>query len=163
MAFDRTDPADLAALKTEVTTDPLGLGYVPENTQAGVLDIINLTRGTITVGKPKVSSPLVRSTTTFAAYNALTADEQEWLRWMTGSNGFEAENLEVTDDLRLQLLGTTTIGATDAAASFWGALERDAMVAAMSAIIDVNGSRAEELWGFGTVITSADWRAARDS
>ncbi len=25
MAFDRTDPADLAALKAEVNTDPLGL------------------------------------------------------------------------------------------------------------------------------------------
>jgi len=27
MTFDRTDPADLLALKTEVNTDPISMGY----------------------------------------------------------------------------------------------------------------------------------------
>ena len=41
MAFDVNDPADLAALKSEVINDPQGYGYVPDNT-VDVLEKINL-------------------------------------------------------------------------------------------------------------------------
>ena len=39
--FDRTDPADLLALQTEVATDPLGMGYVPEVGTTAFLDLLN--------------------------------------------------------------------------------------------------------------------------
>lgn len=155
MAFDRTDPTDLAELKSEVTTDPNGYGYDPANTTL-VLEIINQIRATITIEKERISSAHVRGSTTFEAYDGLLVDRQEWLRWMTGSNGFQEENLDVTADLKLQLAG---IGGQ----SLWAVGERAAMEAAMLALINRDGTRAEELWGIDTTITRDDWIAARDS
>lgn len=156
MAFDRTNPTHLAELKAEVATDPDILGYDPLDTQAGVLDVLNLKRATYTISKPAISAALIRSTVTFDAYNTLSIDEQEWIRWVTGSNGFQEENLTVTPDLRTQLTGP-------GAASIWSAGNRDAMNQAMLALMDVDASRAENLWGYATSITREDWFAARDS
>ena len=154
MSFDRNDPADLLALKTEVTTDPLGLGYDTDANVTQITDIIN--SKDFTVSKPKISSALVRSTCTYDAYNGLAIDEQEWLTWMTGSNGYEEENMTVTDDLRTQLAGS----GSD---SIWAVADRTAMVTAMTELIDVHGSRAEVLFGYGTSISTDDWTTARDS
>ena len=154
MSFDRNDPADLLALKNEVTTDPLGLGYDTNANVTQITEIIN--SKDFTVSKPKISSALVRSTCTYDAYNGLAIDEQEWLTWMTGSNGYEEENMTVTDDLRTQLAGS----GSD---SIWAVADRTAMVSAMTALIDVPGSRAEVLFGYGTSISTSDWTTARDS
>jgi len=159
MAFDRTDPADLAALKSEVNTDPNGYGYDPSATENGVLELINLARVAITISKPNISAADVRGATTYDAYNNLSIDEQEWIRWVTGSNGVNEESVEVTPDLRLQLTDAEGNGT----ASIWAASNRAAMNAAMLALIDVTGSRAQQLWGFDTIIGRADWLAARDS
>ena len=158
--FDRNDPADLLALKNEVNTDPDGLGYNPSSGSTTlVLETINLKRAAYPVEKPKISAADVRGATTYDAYNTLAIDEQEWLRWITGSGGFGEENIQVTADLRLQLADPDG----DGTASIWAAAHRAAMNAAMWAIIQVNGSRAEALFGYGTVITRDDWIAARDS
>lgn len=154
MSFHRNDPADLLALKNEVTLDPNGYGYNQGDTE-GTLSILNLKRPEITVSKPKISSADIRSKCTYDAYNNLSIDEQEWIRWMTGSNGFEEENVVVTADLRTQL--------TDGSNSIWAPSDRPAMTTAMLDIIDVEGSRAEQLFGYGVVITRNDWLAARDS
>ena len=155
MSFDINDPADLAALKTEIETDPTGLGYSDQNTSDD-LALINDTRTTITVRKPKIGSAHVRATCTYDAYNNLSIDEQEWIRWMTGSNGFEEENMDVTPDLVTNLTGPGT-------ASIWSVADRTEMNAAMLALIDVDGSRGEELFGYGTSISINDWIAARNS
>ena len=152
MSFNVNDPADLLALKTEVTTDPLGLGYDLNANVTQIAEVINAKD--FTVSKPKISAALVRSTCTYEAYNNLAIDEQEWLRWITGSSGFEDENLPVTDDLKLQLTNSS---------SFWAAGDRTAMNAAMLALIEVPGSRAEVLFGYGTAISTSDWTTARDS
>lgn len=154
MAFDNTDPADLLALNTEMFTDPLALGYEPENTTVS-LNIINAVSPSFTVSKPKISAAEIRSTCTYDAYNNLSIDEQEWIRWMTGSNGTNEENVIVTVDLRTQLTGPGL-------ASIWAPANRDEMNAAMLDLIDVDGSRAEDLFGYATNITSADWIAAKN-
>jgi hypothetical protein len=41
MAFDRTNPADLLALKNEVNTDPLGMGYLSSGNTQKLLDLLN--------------------------------------------------------------------------------------------------------------------------
>lgn len=42
MAFDRGNPADLLALKTEVNTDPIGMGYAAQlNNTAQLLKLLN--------------------------------------------------------------------------------------------------------------------------
>ena len=41
MAFDRNNPADLLALKNEVTLDPLGMGYDVNGNTNAILDLLN--------------------------------------------------------------------------------------------------------------------------
>ena len=154
MSFDINDPADLLSLKNEIANDPLGLGYSTENTQTD-LDLINVKRVTITVSKPEISSALIRSTCTYDAYNNLAIDEQEWIRWITpGAKG--EEDLTVTADLKTRITGPD-------AASIWAVADRVVMNAAMLDLIDVDGSRAEELFGFNASISLLDWVTARAS
>ena len=160
MSFDRNNPDDLLALKTEVNTDPNSYGYVPEDTNL-VLNILALKRAEITVSKPKISAALVRAAVYLDAYDNLLADRQEWLRWVTGSNGIDEESLVVTQDLRDRLTGV--LGGSITGDSIWAAADDDVMEPIMLALIDIDGSRAEELWGFGTVINRDDWIAARDN
>ncbi len=163
MSFDTNDPADLLALKTEVNTDPLTLGYDPVGPTQDILDLLNAKN--FTVSKPKISPAGVRTAATFDAYNTLSIDEQEWIRWVTGSNGVEEDNLLVTTDLRLQLTSTDPAGneQNGGADSIWNVSNRAAMNSAMLALIVVPGSRAEVLFGFDTAISRNDWLAARDS
>ena len=154
MSFNPTSADDLLALKNEVLNDPNLYGYNPESTAALML-MLNEKRSSIIVSKPKISSALVRSECTYDAYNGLSVDEQEWLRWVTGSNGSEEENMSTTTDLRTQL--------THASNSIWSATTREEMIVKMVAIFDVEGSRAEQLFGFGTTLTKQNWIAARDS
>ncbi len=157
MSFDNSDPNDLAALKSEVEVDPTALGYaaVIAETDA-LLALLNDKNPATIVSKPVIDPALVRGATTFEGYDGLGIDEQEWLRWMTGANGSNGgESLVVTTDLRARL--------TDGNNSIWAAADRNAMNAAQLDIIDVPGSRAEILWGYGTNISRADWFAARDS
>ena len=158
--FDINDPADLAALKTEITTDPNTYGYDPTSTYTGILDIINEKRGTITVSKPFISPIDIKKETTYDAYNNLAIDEQEWLRWMTADVSGQ-ENLAVTSDLRDRLTGVT--GGSATGDSIWAVADRATFEPAMLSLIDVDGSRAEELFGYGTTISRNDWIAARDS
>ena len=158
MAFDINNPADLATLKNEVLTDPEGYGYDPASTYDGVLNIINEKRASITVSKPYISPSDVVADTYYEAYNGLAIDEQEWLRWIT-SGGSSEETLKVTADLREQLTGATGGGTQ----SMWAVGDRPAMEQAMLDLIDIDCSRAEEIFGYGTTISRNDWIAARAS
>lgn len=155
MAFDRTNPDDLVLLRNEVLTDPLALGYDPLGGTSDIINILNTKNPIFIINKPKISAAKVRASCTYDAYNALTADAQEWLRWITGSNGFNEESLDVTTDLRARL--------TDGSNSIWAVGDRSIMNATMLSLIDVVGSRAEDLFGYGTIISDTDWFMARDS
>lgn len=162
MSFDRTDPIDLAALKSEVETDPTGIGYDQSQTDSGIIDPINLKRATIKLTRPKILSSDVRATCTYDAYNNLSIDEQEWIRWMTASDPADQSaegNVAVTPDLRLRLADPDGNGN----GSIWAVGDRTEMNAAMLALMDVDASRAEQLFGYGTAISRDDWFAARDS
>ena len=161
MGFDNTDATDLAELKSEVEVDPTGLGYaaVVADTEE-LLALINAANLATLVSKPAINPADVRSATLFDAYNNLAIDEQEWIRWMTAANGGDGgDTLIVTPDFRLQLTDAEGSGN----ASIWAVADRAAMNAAHLALIDVPGSRAEILWGHATIISRADWFAARDS
>lgn len=157
MSFNQNDPAHLLALKTEVETDPNGLGYAAVIAEtANLLALLNDKNSATVLPKPKISAAAVRGATTFDAYNNLSIDEQEWLRWITGSDGRNEESLVVSADVRVQL-------ADPEGGTMWAVGNRPAMAAAMLALIDVPASRAEILFGFGTEIGRSDWFAARDS
>ena len=151
--FDVNDPADLLALKNEVNNDPLGLGYDQNANITQITGLINAKN--YTVSKPEISSALIRSACTYDAYNNLAIDEQEWIRWIT-PGAKDEEDLTVTVDLTTRLTGPDS-------ASIWAVADRVAMNAAMLALIEVPGSRAEILFGYGASISESDWAAARDS
>lgn len=162
MSFDRNNPADLAALKTEVETDPLGLGYdYTSGNTALVVNGINEVRTvapTFIASKPNISAADVRAICTYDAYNNLSIDEQEWIRWVTGTNGVQQESLRVTPDLRQALAGDPVANS-----AIWAASNRNTMNPLMLGLMDVPASRAEDLFGYGVRISDVDWTTARDS
>ena len=151
MAFDNTDPADLQSLQTEVNTDPTSIGYTPTPTD-DLLDQLNTfeandagtgsTDSTRSLDDVAVSE--VAEVIDEAEYAALDEYDKDWVKTLiaqpeeTTLRPYKGKFLEVFPN------GTTT--RTNA-----------------TALLTVsNSSRAEVLYGWGTVITSADWSAARD-
>ena len=149
MAFDRTDPADLAALKSEVNTDPIGMGYaaVVDQTQ-NLLKLLNDPANN--VGGETAS----RIFEVDAMMDAL--DPTDYEAPQTGANAAEYV-------IQLIAYGTQFGSIVGFEAKF------RSMFAANSGTIialdaqNVNLSRAEVLFGQGTTITRDDWIAARDS
>jgi hypothetical protein len=146
----------LQALHDEIEADPLTLGYKEaggawKGDQA-IADLINANN--YFVDNISVQEEEVRLATTYEAYNNLSIDEQEWLRWITPGGG----DLRVSADIKLQLTGRTltvdgAAGTGNDNASFWAVADRSEMIAAHLPLIEVPGSRAMVLWGQGTVIS----------
>ena len=143
------------ALADEINNDPAGIGYKHDLGNGiewkldGEIKTL-LDAQNFKIDKPSINQEDVRATTTFAGYNTLGIDEQEWIRWMTPNSG----QLRITADVKLQLTGRTLavngiagVGADND--SFWAAAQDQNMAPAMLALIEVDGSRAEVLWGEG--------------
>jgi hypothetical protein len=133
----------LQALHDEIENDPAGLGY-KEVGGAWKEDAV-------------IADQTVRAIVTYDAYNTLALDEQEWIRWMTPNSGL----FQVTADMKLQLSGRTLtangVAGTGADGdSFWAAAHDQDMAPAMLALIEIDGSRAEVLWGEGKVVTISE-------
>lgn len=141
----------LIALRDEIEADPLALGY--KNSPASgdwkgdseIADLINNTNGTTprTVNRVKVDTGDIRSDLAFEAYDGLTAAENAWLDWLT-ANGTIKVNAHM-----LEKLGG--IGGT----SIWAVADRPTAEAAMLALMQYQGGRAEELWGEGTKVSAS--------
>ena len=155
----------LQALADEIEADPAALGYKEVGGEwkgDGVIaDLINAKD--FVIDRASIPMAATRSKVTFAAYNTLSIDEQEWIRWMTpgggdGGAGGDGGNFETTPDMKLQLTGRTVaangVAGTGADGdSFWAAAHDQDMAPAMLALIEVPGSRAEVLWGEGQSIS----------
>lgn len=148
MAFDKNNPADLAALKTEVTTDPIGMGYaaVIEQTQP-LLKLLNDADNN--VGGDTAARPF----DVLAMLDALDPTDFDAQQTAAGAANF-------THTL-VDLAGYEDISPYKAkwASMFAG---NSATVTALNAQT-APLSRAEVLFGQGTTITRDDWIAARDS
>jgi hypothetical protein len=146
----------LQALHDEIENDPESIGYKIGADWKGdqvIADLINAQN--LVIDQGEIAAKDIRAVTTYAAYDTLSIDEQEWLRWMTGGP------LLVTADLKLQLTGRSlaangVAGSGDNSDSFWAAAHRNAMAPAMLALTEVPGSRSEVLWGAGTTVTASN-------
>lgn len=130
---------NLQALKDEITINPASMPYpafTPENDVA-IANIGNNADGTNprTVNNDSVDTGDIRGNTSFSAFDGLVAAEQAWFEWLT-ANGLIPVNSETLQ----QLAGIPT-----ATGSIWAVADRDAMNAAMTALMQRVGSRAEEL------------------
>lgn len=152
MSFDRTDPADLLALKTEVNTDPIGMGYdVNANvtTLMGLLNEADANVGGETTGAPITARVLWEA----------CADNPDDL---TPHGQFSAGDQFVVQ----QLFETSEGPYSDlswARARFINLFPpTDGIVTTINSLLR-GLSRAEVLFGEGTVLSNKDWSAARDS
>lgn len=131
--------ADLQAIKTEFTTNPASMPYLAftEANAVANADIINNTDGANprTVNNEKVDTGDIRGNTTFAGFDGLVVAEQAWFEWLT-ANGEIPVNAETLQ----QLAGVPTANG-----SIWAAADRNAMNAAMQALMQFQGSRAQEI------------------
>lgn len=156
-------PAQLPALKTELTTDPRGYGYAADITVGNVEALtrkLNLTRdgstgtvptnptaggglasGIIRMNNESTDTGKIRAAVTFAGFNGLVTATQDWFVWLT-SNGYVTVNAHLLQ----QLAGIPT-----ATSAIWAAADRTAMNAAMESILRKFASRADEL--FATSVT----------
>lgn len=148
MAFDRTNPADLAALKTEVTTDPIGMGYaaVIDQTQP-LLKLLNDPGNN--VGGESAARPF----DVYAMLDALQPADYDAQQTATGAPNYVHTLVELAayDDISAYKAKFRSLFAANSAT----VQALDAQTAPLS--------RGEVLFGQGTVISRDDWIAARDS
>src|SRR5210317_532598 len=147
MAFDRTDPADLAALKSEVNTDPISMGYDPAGNTQALLKLLNDAANN--VGGDTASRPFDAA----AMMDAL--DPADYDSPQAGTKAAEYTHMLLELGAYQPINNYKTVWR----AQFAG---NSATVTALDAQ-NVALSRAEVLFGQGTTITRDDWIAARDS
>jgi hypothetical protein len=139
---------DDLALKTELTTDPAGLGYAPHlasGSLSPIMELLNAPRIGVSVFRGVISSYEIINATDPAEWAALTAAEKQRYQMLTGAGQVDVSNANVRGAF------AAMFGA--------GTVTRTALVALASR----PGSRAEELWGAGTAPTAADLaRALRE-
>ena len=153
MAFDNTNAADLLALKTEQATDPISMGYAAVDGQTKqTLDLFN--DPLLNVGLDEVDERLtpalllasiVPDDLTVSA--KFTQGELEWLKLLVEASTSLTDDLTVNRDKIVELFNQTPT------------LDTYTNLVALKRRI----SRAEVLFGVGTVISRTDWFAARDS
>lgn len=137
------DEFSLEALKDEIVADSEALGYKNSATandwkeDQEIADLINAKNFTVT--RSRVDAEELSQAITKDAFLALAPSETDWLRWVTNS-----QTIVVTTDLVDALYGTGTI---------FGGAPGAATRAALQAVIEVPGSRAEVLWGVNTTIS----------
>jgi hypothetical protein len=139
-----TTAAQIAALKTEITTDPTGLGYaaaVAAGATAQLAAILNLPRAGISVFRSEVSGADLISAVVLADFLLLTSAQQQFFLACVGAAPLDATNA----NLRASLGALFPVGAS-----------RTALVAAASR----QGSRAEQLFGVNVKLNTEDLAAA---
>ena len=128
---------DLSALRSELLTNPALMPYLPllpENDVANA-DVLNNHDGTNprTVNHDNVDTGAIRGAITYDAYDGLTSAEESWLNFLC-VNG----EIPVNADTLQNLAG---IGGT----SKWATGDRSTMEPRMAALMQYQGSRAEEI------------------
>lgn len=150
MAFDRNDPADLLALKTEVNTDPIAMGYNPTGSTPQLLSLLN-------EGANNVGGETTGETFTHRLIIEVTEPDD-----LTVGGQFSQGDLETVKSI-MALSGTQ-----DPDISWAETRWRQAHVGNNTTLANIDArirtlSRAEVLFGEGTFISRDDWFAARDS
>ena len=148
--FDATDPADLLALKTEVNTDPIGMGYDVNANVTTLMRLLNDPANNVggeTVGEsftPRLMLDVLEpgDLTTGGQF---TEGEQTWIRLLMESSATLDDDIELFRAKFISVFPANATTVTNLAARL-----RDL-------------SRAEVLFGEGTTLSNQDWFAARDS
>lgn len=134
-------PINYAALKTELQTDPSALGYaalLAAGNHAGVAAALNLPRAGITISRDLIPSHEIFEAIVTSEYTALVAAEKTRLQVILGMGQVNVKGANTRAQLAA-MFGAGTATRT-----------------AILAMIDRQGSRAEQLFGAGTQVSAAD-------
>jgi hypothetical protein len=123
---------DLVALKTELTTDPVAIGYAGKSHEDQAV-LIN--RPQRTVNKAQFEGADLASCLDPVEFAALTAVQRTWIQMLTTANGSLTLFASLRQDIRAVLATATK------------------SLAKFNQTINRSGSRAEEI-GLGAVTTS---------
>lgn len=123
-----------AALKTELTTDPLTLGYAPlwaTGNDWELADMLNAVRQTIDIDRGVIDSYEIINATTPSEWAALSSAEKQRYQTLTGAGQVDSQNANVRATFQA-MFGAGTATRT-----------------ALSDLLTRKGSRAEQLFGQG--------------
>ncbi len=149
MAFDRTNPAHLALLKSEEADDPIGMGYLHDGADQFLLNQFNfpsLNVGGESINRPTedLDVPEIAGVIDGAEYDALSAYDKLWVGMLIN----RAESVKLKPfQTKFMLI-------------FPGG---SATLTAVLALRSKLASRAEVLFGVNTNIRAGGWHKARDS
>jgi hypothetical protein len=148
--FNVKNPAHLTALKTEVTTDPIGQDYASaQGATQGILDKLNIPANNVggdSINKPteELDIPDIAGAIDAAEYALLSEYDKRWVDMFI--NRPVEERLKPYQAKMLSLFTN-------------GSVTRTAILGLRSK----PASRAEVLFGVNTVISRDDWIQARES
>lgn len=150
MAFDLNNPADLAALKSEINTDPLNIGYAAQTSTQQILNLLNdrvNNPGGETTGETLTPRLLLNviDPGDLTVGGQFAQGDLEWLKLLIETTQFIDDDLSAFETKIRSLFPGNSTTITNL----------DAQIRSLS--------RAEVLFGNGTVISRADYLAARDS
>ena len=125
-------PVSVSELRTELTTDPTGLGYAAQiavGNDAQLAEMVNQVRTTITVFRNDVQSWELLASTVKADWDALAAGDKDLYQALIAAGRLDATRAS----LRNLITALFPAGSTTRTN--------------LQAIAQRTGSRAEQLWG----------------
>ena len=144
-------PAQISQLATELNTDPAGLGYSPlvaAGRDAALVDALNQVRpgGAFQVDRERVPTWAIFGSIDAAEFLALTATQREQLLVLLNAGQVDLSNANIRNIL-------VCCGAGAGTGIF---ANPSATRTNLIALAKRQGSRAEVLWGSGTVVNGRD-------
>jgi len=127
---------DQLELRTELQTDPTGLGYGLPNT-VNAHQVLNAPRTAIQIPRGEIAASEVIDATDFGELEALTAEKQRLYLALTGPG----------------VVNTASPQVVAAFASIFAGASGNNTRPRLAALQTRNGSRAEELWGVGESVS----------
>lgn len=138
----------IPALTSELTVDPVALGFAPlvaVGDHSGLVSLLNAERsGAPAVWLDEVPAYQIRTRITLADYGVLTTANRNYLAFLLGGEAVDFSVAALRADLSAMFPQASTPTSR----------------AAILAIVQKTPTRGEELFGVGTVITLADVAAA---
>lgn len=145
-------PEQLTILKTEITTDPLALGYAGKS-DAEIADLLNLLRATITIRRANIAPNEVLEAIDSRDFE--TAPNAIHVAWFESITQLRTIRLENDDGSATRALGNLR--------RLLQAADTQGSRARLAALAKRIGSRAEQLLGGGVTVTHIDVADARNS
>ena len=156
-------PLVLAQLKTELQTDPLALGYgvsTAVNDWQGAANVLNIVRPTIAIRRSDITASVIWEAILVSEMTALPGSptavqlstERRQLAWLSGLPAIGTIRLANDDGTDTQVFANLKAIFPAGSATRTRLLD----LAAQTRL----GSRAEQLYGTGTIVTAVDVDAA---